>query len=340
MIIEALKKLVKKENLSSAEMALCMEELLEERADNAKSAAFLTALRMKGETVEEITSCVKILKEKGQKLSLKNKDTIDIVGTGGDGTNTFNISTATAFVVAAGGVQVAKHGSRASSSKSGAADILETLGANIMLNPAQNEEVLNKVGLCFMFAQKFNPLMKNTAKVRSEIKIRTIFNCLGPLINPSCSKKQLVGVYDKNLVEPIAYVMKNLGIEDGMTISGEEGLDEASVISRTYFARIKDNEITTGSFSPEDFGIKKASLDEIKGGTPAENKETMEGIFQGKIKGAKLDIVVLNSALAFLVSNKVNSVEEGVKLAYDLIESGKAYEKLLEFIRCTNEYSG
>lgn len=338
MIVDSIKKLVEKIDLEPYEITGSMNEILQGKATNAQVAAFLTALRMKGETLEEITAAVKLLKENGDTLNLNNPDVIDIVGTGGDGANTFNISTASAFVLAAGGVPVAKHGSRASSSKSGAADILETLGANIMLNVEENKKLLDKIGICFMFAPKYNPLMKNAADVRREIKIRTIFNCLGPLINPSGAKTQLIGVYKKDLIEPVCLAMKNLSVEKGIALYGDPGLDEASVVSKTYFAQIKDNNIIKGEFSPEDFKIKKAELKDLSGGSPKENARILKDIFSNKIKGAKKDVVALNSAIGFFVYGKTNSIEEGLNLSYNLIENESAYEKLNSFIEGTNEY--
>ena len=337
MIIKVLKKLIKKENLSENEISSIMKEIMEGGLTDAQTSAFLTALRMKGETIEEITSCVKLLQEKAIKLNI-DKDIIDIVGTGGDGANTFNISTATAFVVASSGVAVAKHGNRAASSKSGSTDVLEALGAYIYLNADENKEILDKTNICFMHAPIYNPTLKNALKVRSEIKIRTIFNMLGPLINPSCAKKQLIGVYDKNLVEPTAHVMANLGIKNGMTVFGECGLDEASIEGKTFYAEIKDGNIKTGEFSPLDFNIKEASLDEIKGGSPYENAEIIKGIFQNKIQGAKKDVVVLNAALAFYIAGKTNSIKDGIDFAQSLIENGSAENKLNEFIETTKRY--
>ncbi len=340
MFVEILKKLINFENLTKAEIDEVMTDMLEGKLLDSQVAAFLVALRMKGETVEEIVNSVYMLKSKGEKLNLNSKNAIDIVGTGGDGSNTFNITTASAFVVSSGGVNVAKHGARAASSTSGSADVLEALGANIMLNPKQNEEILEELGICFMFAPKFNPLMKNAIKPRKEIKIRTIFNCLGPLINPANTDMQLIGVYDKKLVLLMAKVMAKLGIKNGMTVFGEGGLDEASVVSKTHWAKIKEGKITEGVFSPEEFGIKRASFEELKGGTLEDNAEIIKNIFKGKIQGAKKDVILLNSALAFLIANKVNTIEEGILLADDIIKSGAAYEKLLKFVRKTNEYIG
>jgi len=316
-----------------------MNEILEGKLSASIVAAFLTALRMKGETIGEITAAVKVLKEKGAKLHLQNSNVIDIVGTGGDGASTFNISTAAAFVVAAGGVKVAKHGNVAASSLSGSADVLKALGANVLLNVSQNEKLLDKIGICFMFAPKFIPEMKNVAPIRKEIKIRTIFNCLGPLVNPSGADFQLIGVYDKNLVLPSLNVMKNLGVKGGMTLFGECGLDEASSVTKTYYARLLDNKIIEGKFSPKDFGIKTADIKELAGGNPKNNAKIVKEIFNNKIKGAKLDTVALNAACAFLITNRVNSMAEGLNLAYSVIENGLAKEKLEQFIEGTNEYS-
>ncbi|MCD8024816.1 MAG: anthranilate phosphoribosyltransferase [Candidatus Gastranaerophilales bacterium] len=338
MISELLKKLVRNENLSSVQIKYALNEILNGAVSPVQTAAFLTALRMKGETIDEITAAVELLREKGIKVPLETKNAIDIVGTGGDGANSFNISTAAAFVISAGGVKVAKHGNRSFSSKSGAADVLEALGANIMTDASQNKEIFEKTGICFMFAPNYSPLLKNAANVRKELKIRTVFNLLGPLINPSNVSMQLIGVYDKNLVKPIAQVMSNLKINNGFTVFGECGLDEASVISKTYWARIKNNKITTGEFIPEDFGIKRAKIEDIKGDSPTQNAKIMLDIFQNKIKGAKKDVVALNAALAFLISEKANSIAEGIKYAYNLIDSGAVYEKLDLFIRASNEY--
>lgn len=338
MFIEVLEKLINKKNLNSDEMCGIMKEILEGKLSDAQIASFLVALRMKGETSGEITSAVKVLKEKGEKLNVENNDFLDIVGTGGSGSGAFNISTASAFVLASGGVKIAKHGGRASSSRVGAADVLEELGANIMLNSEQNEEMLEKTGMCFMFAPKFNPLMKNVAKARSEIKIRTVFNCLGPLINPSGARAQLIGVYDKALVKTVADVMLNLGQKEGMTVFGEGGLDEASVFSKTYFARIMQGEVVEDCFEPEIFGIKKAKIEDLKGGDKQENAKIIRNIFEGKEIGAKKDVVCLNAALGFVLSKKTDNPLSGFELAKKLIESGKTLFKLEQFIKETNEY--
>ena len=334
MIIEALRKLISRQDLEREEIKTIMNEMMEGKMPSSQISAFLIALRMKGETIDEITSAVEVLKEKAKKLYL-NKDVIDIVGTGGDRSNTFNISTAASFVVASGGVPVAKHGNRSASSKSGAADILEVLGANIDLDCHQNKIILDKLNICFMFAAKYNPLIKNVLQVRREIKVRTIFNALGPLINPSNAKMQLIGVYDKSLVVPIAHVMANLGVKSGMTLFGECGLDEASVVGKTFYARIKDNSVTTGEFAPEEFGIKPCGLEDISGGEPEENAEIMKNIFLGKESIERKNVVCLNAACAFLIADKVKSLKEGFEFAKSIIDKKEAYELLMNFIEMT-----
>ena len=334
MIIEALRKLISRQDLEREEIKTIMNEMMEGKMPSSQISAFLIALRMKGETIDEITSAVEVLKEKAKKLYL-NKDVIDIVGTGGDRSNTFNISTAASFVVASGGVPVAKHGNRSASSKSGAADILEVLGANIDLDCHQNKIILDKLNICFMFAAKYNPLIKNVLQVRREIKVRTIFNALGPLINPSNAKMQLIGVYDKSLVVPIAHVMANLGVKSGMTLFGECGLDEASVVGKTFYARIKDNSVTTGEFAPEEFGIKPCGLEDISGGEPEENAEIMKNIFLGKESVERKNVVCLNAACAFLIADKVKSLKEGFEFAKSIIDKKEAYGLLMNFIEMT-----
>ena len=334
MIIEALRKLISRQDLEREEIKTIMNEMMEGKMPSSQISAFLIALRMKGETIDEITSAVEVLKEKAKKLYL-NKDVIDIVGTGGDRSNTFNISTAASFVVASGGVPVAKHGNRSASSKSGAADILEVLGANIDLDCHQNKIILDKLNICFMFAAKYNPLIKNVLQVRREIKVRTIFNALGPLINPSNAKMQLIGVYDKSLVVPIAHVMANLGVKSGMTLFGECGLDEASVVGKTFYARIKDNSVTTGEFTPEEFGIKPCGLEDISGGELEENAEIMKNIFLGKESIERKNVVCLNAACAFLIADKVKSLKEGFEFAKSIIDKKEAYGLLMNFIEMT-----
>ena len=334
MITDIIKKLAEKKDLTGVEIKSVMNEITEGTIKHSQAGAFLVALRMKGETIDEITSAVEVLKEKAVKFQT-DKNAIDIIGTGGDSAGTFNISTAAAFVVAAGGVYVTKHGNKSFSSKSGAANLLDIMGANINLDSDQNKQILDKLNICFLFASKYNPLMKNVFPIRSEIKVRTIFNALGPLINPSNAKMQLIGVYDKNLVVPIAHVMANLGIKSGMTLFGECGLDEASVVGKTFYAKIKDNSVTTGEFTPEEFGIKPCRLEDISGGEPEENAEIMKNIFLGKESINRKNVVCLNAACAFLIADRVKSLKEGFDLAKEIIDKKDAYNLLIKFIEAT-----
>ena len=334
MITDIIKKLAEKKDLTGVEIKSVMNEITEGTIKPSQAGAFLVALRMKGETIDEITSAVEVLKEKAVKFQT-DKNAIDIIGTGGDSAGTFNISTAAAFVVAAGGVYVTKHGNKSFSSKSGAANLLDIMGANINLDSDQNKQILDKLNICFLFASKYNPLMKNVFPIRSEIKVRTIFNALGPLINPSNAKMQLIGVYDKNLVVPIAHVMANLGIKSGMTLFGECGLDEASVVGKTFYAKIKDNSVTAGEFTPEEFGIKPCRLEDISGGEPEENAEIMKNIFLGKESINRKNVVCLNAACAFLIADRVKSLKEGFDLAKEIIDKKEAYNLLIKFIEAT-----
>ena len=334
MITDIIKKLAEKKDLTDFEMKAVMEKITEGKIMPSQAGAFLMGLRMKGETIDEITSAVEVLKEKAVQFST-DKNAIDIIGTGGDNAGTFNVSTSAAFIVASGGVPVTKHGNRSLTSKSGAADVLEILGADINLDSNQNKKILDKLNICFLFASKYNPLMKNILPVRKDLKVRTIFNALGPLINPSNAKMQLIGVYDKSLVVPIAHVMANLGVKSGMTLFGECGLDEASVVGKTFYARIKDNSVTTGEFTPEEFGIKPCGLEDISGGEPEENAEIMKNIFLGKESVERKNVVCLNAACAFLIADKVKSLKEGFEFAKSIIDKKEAYGLLMNFIEMT-----
>lgn len=337
MIKEAIHKLVLGENLGTEETEEVMSEIMSGKATNAQISAFLTALRIKGETVDEITACARVMRDMAVRLKT-NGDVLEIVGTGGDEVGTFNISTTSAFVIAAGGVTVAKHGNRSVSSKSGAADVLEKLGAKITITAEQNERVLNDCGFAFMFAPGYHSSMKYAAPVRKEIGIRTVFNVLGPLTNPAFATMQLMGVYEDSLVKPMAQVLKNLGITSGMVVCGDHKLDEATVTGDNLVCKIKNGEIKEYTINPETLGFKKASLEDIIGGTPEENAQITRDILSGKLTGAKRDTVVLNSALCFYIADKVETVEDGIKLANELIDSGKAYEQLEKYVSLTNKY--
>lgn len=336
MIIEATKKLVTNQNLTYDDASQVMDEMMSGKATDAQMAAFLTALRIKGETVDEITACASVMRQKALHVKTKT-DVLDIVGTGGDGTGTFNISTTAAFVIAAAGVPVAKHGNRSMSSKSGAADCLENLGAKISLSPEKCEEVLEKTGICFMFAQGYHSSMKYVGPVRKQIGIRNVFNLLGPLTNPANANMQITGVYSENLVEPIARVFSKLGVKRGFIFHGRDGMDEVTLTSPTKVCEIDNGEFKTFEITPEDYGMKRCEPSELLGGDGAENAEITKQILGGKIKGAKRDIVVLNAALGLVAGGKSKTIADGVKLASELIDNGKAYEKMMEFVKATNE---
>ncbi|WP_027398536.1 anthranilate phosphoribosyltransferase [Anaerovorax odorimutans] len=336
MITQAIYKLIQGDDLEFDTTKAVMEEIMEGKATQAQMASFLTALRIKGETIEEITACATVMRDKALPLT-SALETMDIVGTGGDEVGTFNISTTTAFVVAAGGVTVAKHGNRSISSKSGAADVLEKLGVNINITSEQSKLILEKIGICFMFAQIYHNSMKYAANVRREIGVRTIFNILGPLSNPAKANMQLMGVFDENLVEPLGQVLSNLGVKRGMVIHGCDGLDEATLTSDTKILEIDNGNLKNYYISPENLGFKKCKLEDLIGGDAEENAKITKNILNGTEKGAKRDVIILNSAIALYTAGKGNSIKECIPIAKELIESGKAMEKLNEFIKLSNE---
>lgn len=337
MIKEAIHKLVLRENLNTDETEQVMSEIMSGKATNAQISAFLTALRIKGETVDEITACARVMRDMAVKFET-NGDVLEIVGTGGDEVGTFNISTTSAFVISVGGVSVAKHGNRSVSSKSGAADVLEKLGAKITITAEQSEQVLNDCGFAFMFAPCYHSSMKYAAPVRKELGIRTVFNVLGPLTNPASASMQLMGIYDDSLVKPMAQVLKNLGVKSGMVVCGDHRLDEATVTGDNLVCEIKNGEIKEYTINAEDFGLKKAALEDIVGGTPDENAQIARDILSGKLTGAKRDTVVLNAALCFYIADKAKTLRDGIRLAQKMIDSGKAYKCLEKYIALTNKY--
>ena len=331
-----IKKVLLGENLTTSEAAEAMEWIMTGNASEAQIGAYISALRLKGETVEEITGSAVAMRNCCNKL--ETQDTvIDIVGTGGDGTNTFNISTVTSFVVAAAGVKVAKHGNRSVSSKCGSADILEALGANITLSKEQNEEVLKKTNLCFMFAQVYHSAMKYVAKTRKELGIRTVFNILGPLANPAFAQLEVMGVYDEKLIEPLAKVLLNLGVTRGMVVHGEGSVDEISIAGTTKVCEIKDGKIIKYEITPEMLGLNRVPLERVVGGDINRNKEIALSILNGE-KSPCRDIVVMNAAAALYISEKRETLEESARLAEELIDSKKAISKLNEFIKATNNF--
>ena len=336
MIKEAIIKLSKKQDLTYAEAETVMDEIMSGQATPVQMSAYLTALSLKGETIDEITASAAGMRAHCIKL-LHNLDVLEIVGTGGDGSNSFNISTTSSLVIAAGGVPVAKHGNRAASSKSGAADVLEALGVKITLTPERSAEILKKINICFLFAQNYHIAMKYVAPIRKELGIRTVFNILGPLSNPAGANMELMGVYDQSLVEPLAQVMANLGVDRGMVVYGQDSLDEISMCAPTSVCEIRDGKFTSYEITPEQFGYERCEKGALTGGTPAENAEITKAILKGEQKGSKRQAVCLNAGAALYIAGKAASIEEGVKLAESLIDSGAALKKLEEFVEETNK---
>ena len=336
MIKETIIKLSKKQDLAYAEAEAVMDEIMSGQATPVQMSAYLTALALKGETIDEITASAAGMRAHCIKL-LHNLDVLEIVGTGGDGSNSFNISTTSSLVIAAGGVPVAKHGNRAASSKSGAADVLEALGVKITLTPERSAEILKKINICFLFAQNYHIAMKYVAPIRKELGIRTVFNILGPLSNPAGANMELMGVYDQSLVEPLAQVMANLGVNRGMVVYGQDSLDEISMCAPTSVCEIRDGKFTSYEITPEQFGYERCEKGALTGGTPAENAEITKAILKGEEKGPKRQAVCLNAGAALYIAGKAASIEEGVKLAEFLIDSGAALKKLEEFVEETNK---
>lgn len=334
MIKEAIKILSQGTNLSENEMLGAMRDIMEGQATDAQIASFLTALRMKGETVEEITGAVKVMREKATKIKT-SEYTVDTCGTGGDMAHTFNISTTSALIVAACGVPVAKHGNRSVSSMSGSADVLEALGVKIDLEPEKVEKCLEATGFGFMFAPLFHPAMKYAIGPRREIGIRTIFNILGPLTNPAGAKRQVLGVFSDALTEPLAEVLAKLGTVHAFIVHGEDGLDEITTTDKTKITELKDGRIDTYFITPEDLGFPRAKKKDLLGGTAEENAKIIIHILQGK-KGPKRDISIMNAAAALIAGGKARSFTEAVKKASEAIDSGAVRKKLEEIKVATN----
>jgi anthranilate phosphoribosyltransferase len=334
VITDAIKKVVEFKNLDENEAIDVMNEIMSGKATQSQIASILTALRMKGETPVEIASFAKVMREFATKINPKVDKLVDTCGTGGDSLNTFNISTTVAFVVAGCNVAVAKHGNRSVSSKCGSADVLEALGVNLDIPPKKVEECIEKVGIGFLFAPLYHSAMKHALPVRKEIGIRTVFNVLGPLTNPANADYQVVGVYDGNLTEKIAEVLKLLNIRGAMVVHGS-GMDEITTTGETKISELKDGEIKTYTITPEEFGFKRANIDELKGGDAKENARILREILDGK-EGAKRDIVLINAAAALYVCNEAKSLEEGIKMAEKSIDGGKAMEKLEKLVEFTN----
>ena len=335
MIKEAIIKLSKKEDLTYKEAETVMNEIMSGEATPVQMSAYLTALSLKGETIDEITASAAGMRAHCVKL-LHDMDVLEIVGTGGDGANSFNISTTSALVIAAGGVPVAKHGNRAASSKSGAADVLEALGVKITVSPEESARILKKINICFLFAQNYHFAMKYVAPIRKELEIRTVFNILGPLSNPAGANMELMGVYDETLVEPLAQVMAKLGVVKGMVVYGQDKLDEISMSAPTTVCEIRDGWFQSYQIRPEQFGYNSCAKEELAGGTPEENAQITRDILEGREKGSKRQAVCLNAGASLYITGKAKTIEEGVRMAESLIDSGAAVKKLEEFIYETN----
>jgi anthranilate phosphoribosyltransferase len=332
MIQQAIEKAVLGRNLDAQEAEAVMREIMAGAATEAQIAAFLTAMRMKGESVEELCAFARVMRENCMKVRINAANLVDTCGTGGDRIKTFNISTTAAFVASGAGVSVAKHGNRAVTSRSGSADVLEALGVNLAQAPEDAARCLEATGIAFLFAPVFHPAMKHAIKPRREIGIRTAFNVLGPLTNPFCAKAQLLGVYEPQLVEKMAGALLSLGTERGFVVHGVDGIDEASTIGKTLVAEIRDGGISQRTLSPEDFGLKKASAAQILGGDARENAITLLGILRGE-RGAKRDIVLANAALAIVAAGKADGISGAMDAAGQSIDSGRAHEKVRALVK-------
>ena len=338
MIKEAISKIVNKEDLTYSEAYEVMNEIMSGNTTATQNAAFLAALSTKSakaETTDEIAGCAAAMREHATKV-VTDMELFEIVGTGGDGAHSFNISTTSALVAAAGGMKVAKHGNRAASSKCGTADCLEALGVNIDQDPQKCVELLDKVGMCFFFAQKYHTSMKYVGAIRKELGFRTVFNILGPLTNPGSPKMQLLGVYDEYLAEPLAQVLINLGVKRGMVVYGQDKLDEISMSAPTTVCEFKDGWYKKYVICPEDFGFTRCTKKDLEGGTPEENAKITRDILNGE-KGHKRNAVLMNAGAALYIGSKADSMKDGIALAAEIIDSGKAVETLDKFIELSNK---
>lgn len=338
MIKAAIVKIVDKQDLTYDEAYSVMSEIMSGKTSATQNAAFLAALSTKSaksETIDEITGCAAAMRDAALKFE-NDMELLEIVGTGGDNAHSFNISTTSAMVIAASGIKVAKHGNRAASSLSGTADCLEALGVNIDLEPEKCREMLEKANFCFFFAQKYHTSMKYVGAIRKELGIRTVFNILGPLTNPAYPKHHLLGVYDESLIVPVAQALMKLGSQSGMVVYGKDKLDEISLSAPTLICEYKNGWLKQYEITPEQFGFKRCTKNDLLGGTPQENAAVTRGILSGEIQGHKRNTVLLNAGAAIYIGNKADSFEEGVKLAAELIDSGKALQALENAIAASN----
>lgn len=335
MIKQAIQKLTRKEDIGYDMAKAVMHEMMSGEVSQIQMSAYLMAMSLKGETIEEITGSAASMREHCVRL-LHEMDVLEIVGTGGDESHSFNISTTAAIVAAAAGVPVAKHGNRAASSLCGAADVLEALGVNISVPPELSAHMLEEIGICFLFAQNYHIAMKYVAPVRRELGIRTLFNILGPLVNPAGANMELLGVYDAALVEPLAQVLYRLGVKSALVVYGLDGLDEISVCAPTLACEVRHEQIRTFTLEPEQFGLARCPKEDLTGGAPSENAAIIRAILKGE-KGPKRDAVLLNAAAALYIADACDSIQDGIHLCESVIDSGQAFDKLSDFIAYSNE---
>ena len=339
MIQDAIIKIVQKEDLSYEESYAVMNEIMSGQTSPTQNAAFLAALSTKStraETIDEISGCAAAMRDHAIKFDANGLETLEIVGTGGDGAHSINISSTAAIVIAAAGVPVTKHGNVAASSKSGAANVLEALGIDVKLEPAKMEQVLQKTGICFLHAQVYHTSMKYVGAIRKELGFRTVFNILGPLTNPAHPTMQVLGVYDEYLLQPMAQVLSSLGVKRGMVVYGQDKLDEVSISAPTSVCEFKDGWYKTYTIQPEDFGLTRGTKQDIEGGEPEYNAQLSRAILSGELTGPKRDVVLLNAACGLYVAGKAECIQDGIALAAELIDTGKALEKLEEFVAASN----
>jgi len=325
MIRQAISELMEGKNLSQTQAETVMQEIMDGAATPAQMSAFLVALRLKGETIEEIAGCARVMRDKALRVSPQRTDLVDTAGTGGDKSGTFNISTTAAFVIAGAGLGVAKHGNRAISGQSGSADVLEALGVNFDLTPEQSARCIDEVGIGFLFAPKLHPAMKNIAPVRKELGVRTVFNILGPLTNPAYAPAQIIGVFDGAYAGTLAHVLKSLGSRAAFVFHSADGLDELTTTSENHLTYFTNGVVHTETLDARELGLERAQRDELRGGTPQENANIARQILRGEEHGAKRDVVMLNAAAALVAGGKANDLKQGLELANDALDSGRAF---------------
>lgn len=339
MIREAIAKLIEGKNLSQDEAEIVMHEIMDGQATQAQMAAFLVALRLKGESMEEITGCARVMRDKAIRVAPHRTDLVDTAGTGGDKAGTFNISTTAAFVIAGAGLGVAKHGNRAISGQSGSADVLEALGVNFDLSPQQSAYCIDEVGIGFLFAPKLHPAMKNVGPVRKELGVRTIFNILGPLTNPAYAPAQIIGVFDGAYAKPMAHVLKSLGSKAAFVFYSQDGLDELTTTAENNITYFTNGIIHSETLDARELGLERADRAALRGGTPQENAQITRDILSGDERGAKRDVVLLNAAAALVAGGKASDLEQGLQVARESVDSGRALQAMNRLVALTSSYA-